>query len=111
MAFVRGDRAGLIRLKKVLPNIFGFFKGCDQEAILLECGLYPHPGKKGVMTFYLNADRDGNMMINPGWKEIKREDGETSTPQSCRSEGMTANQLMDLYDGLSSSWSCSASNS
>lgn len=97
MAFVRGDRAGLIRLKNVLPNIFVNYEGCDEQAVLLECGLYPYPGPKGVTTFYLNPERDGNNMVNPGCSPQK--------PQ------LNARQLMDLYDGLSSSWSCRASNS
>lgn len=98
MAFVRGDRAGLIRLRNVLPNIFANFQGCDEHAVLLACGLYPYPGPKGVTTFYLNPEREGNNMINPG-------------PVSPTKGRLNARQLMDLYDGLSSSWSCSASNS
>lgn len=105
MAFVRGDRAGLIRLRNVLPNIFANFQGCDEHAVLLACGLYPYPGPKGVTTFYLNPEREGKNMINPGWHEISREG---VSPTKGR---LNARQLMDLYDGLSSSWSCSASNS
>lgn len=67
-AFVRGDRPGLIRLKQVLSSIFIAFPGCDQEKALLQCGLYPHPGPNGFMTFFLNPNQDGQRMVHPGWR-------------------------------------------
>jgi len=66
MAFVRGDRPGLVRLQRVLPNIFRAFPTCNQEAVLAECGLNPCEGPhEGFLSFYLNPEREGYNMLRP----------------------------------------------
>ena len=69
MAFVRGDRPGLVRLQRVLPNIFRAFPTCDQHTVLVECGLYPCAGPhEGFLSFHLNPDREGSKMLLPPYR-------------------------------------------
>lgn len=64
MAFVRGERVGLSRLRCVLPSILREFPSTDPVAVLADCGLTPlHTGK--VPSFYFHPEKDGHAMIVP----------------------------------------------
>ena len=92
MAFVRGDRIGLIRLQRVLPSILKAFPGCDARDVLLECNLRPTAAPDGTCTFFFRPERDGERMIQPG-----------ESPPRKRAL-LTADELMASYAELSSSW-------
>jgi hypothetical protein len=92
-AFVCGGMVGLIRLKKVLPNIFKNFEGCDPRAALEQCGLFPQPGYNGDLSFYLDINTEGRAMLDPNPTSRKR------------ARCPTADQLQDVYEAVSSSWS------
>jgi len=125
MAFVRGDRVGLIRLQRVLPNIFKAFPGCDPHDVLVECNLRPTSACDGGFTFFFQPERDGEDMVQPPrfHQRGKRhhDDGEDmiqpsrgkrhhDEPPACEETRVvvyhrkTADELMESYSELRSSW-------
>jgi hypothetical protein len=111
-AFVRGDRIGLDRLVRVLPNIFEAFPTCRPHDVLVDCGLFPRvvdPEAK-FPTFYFRPEKDGPPMIQPGWAELRSPRSGLGTPRKTRV--MTADELVEAYESTASSWSLrSCSNS
>lgn len=105
MAFVRGDRVGLIRLQRVLPNIFKAFPGCDPHDVLVECNLRPTFACDGGFTFFFRPERDGEDMIQP--PRGKRHRDESPACEETRVvvyHRKTADELMERYSELRSSW-------
>jgi hypothetical protein len=98
MVFVRGDRVGLDRLKRVLPNIFKAFPGCLPSHVLKDCGLLSRPDDGEYPTFFFRPERDGRMMIEPGH-------GGTKPVRSGREEAFSSEDLADLYGTVSAEWS------
>ena len=74
MAFVRGERVGLDRLKRVLPNIFETFQGCDPRAVLVECGLAPCVDQMSsdAVTFFFAPEQDGRAMYDPEMHALQK---------------------------------------
>lgn len=102
MAFVRGDRVGLIRLQRVLPNIFKAFPGCDPFAVLMECNLFPTGASDGVPTFYFRPERDGERMVQP-----RNRDSAVVEPENrivVFRKGQSSEELMQSYSVVTSSW-------
>lgn len=89
MAFVRGDSVGLMRLKQVLSNIFAFFPECDQQVVLERCGLHPYQRPDGKMSFVFDPPQD-NVRV------------------SRKRPALSADQLDDAYEQVSSTWSSSS---
>jgi hypothetical protein len=92
-AFVRGDRVGLDRLIRVLPNIFEAYPACSPHDVLVECGLFPRvvdPEAK-YPTFFFKPEKDGHSMIEPSWAEVR-------SPRKPRISD-------DGYESGTSSWS------
>jgi hypothetical protein len=110
MAFVRGERVGLARLKRVLPNIFETFQGCDPRAVLVECGLSPrvNPWSPHAVTFYFAPEQDGRAMYNPDMSTVKKRAclaqtlDEPDAPVARLAK--TSDELMQDYSFVSSSW-------
>ena len=95
-AFVRGGRAGLDRLRKVLPNILRTFPGLPAADMLVECGLEPlHDGGE-FPTFYFHPMLDGAAMVQAALNSRKR----MRDKELYRSQ-----ELLDAYDALRSEWS------
>lgn len=64
--FIRGDRVGLVQLRKVLPSIFKTFCVPSPSELLVKCGLipeYPDPACE-FPSFFLQPDLDGCWMID-----------------------------------------------
>jgi hypothetical protein len=118
MAFVRGDRVGLIRLQRVLPNIFKAFPGCDPHDVLVECNLRPTSACDGGFTFFFRPERDGEDMVQPPrfHQRGKRhqDDGEVmiqpkrhhDEPPACEEETRVVvyRKTAESYSELRSSW-------
>jgi len=86
-AFVCGGVVGLLRLKRVLSNIFSAFDGCDQRQVLEQCGLFPFQGHDGRITFYLHLDAEGNAVLEP------------------KKHFLSSNELQTAYESVSATWS------
>jgi hypothetical protein len=101
MAFVRGERVGLARLKRVLPNIFETFQGCDPHAVLGECGLFPcvDPwASHTAVTFYFAPEQDGRAMFDPNEPTV------VQRKKPRQHHAKTSDELMQDYSFVSSSW-------
>ena len=101
MAFVRGDRVGLIRLQRVLPNIFKAFPGCDPHDVLVECNLRPTSACDGGFTFFFQPERDGEDMIQPPRRKRHRDES-----PACEETRVVVyhRKTADGYSELRSSW-------
>ena len=102
-AFMRGDREGLTRLVRVLPNIFKTYPDCSPHDVLLECGLEPMPTfpESPYPTFYFRPAFEKPWMIKPfsGKKQLH-----ASQPQDER-EVYRSQELMEAYEAMRSEWS------
>jgi hypothetical protein len=107
MAFVRGDRVGLIRLQRVLPNIFKAFPGCDPYAVLIECKLLPTGASDGAPTFYFRPERDGEHMVQPRARYpavVEPSSKEEENRIIVFRKGQSSEELMQAYSVVTSSW-------
>ena len=112
MAFVHGDRIGLDKLKRVLPNIFKTFPDCDPDSVLLECGLFPCPGKN-FPTFYFCPEKEDREMVEPSPDRVivMRDVEDPVVCSQAKLNFSSSEILLCAYADVSSSWGSPRSSS
>ena len=117
MAFVRGERVGLERLRCVLPTLCQEFASVDMSAVLVECGLTPLYFD-GKLSFYFCPNKEGQDMFVPKRRgdmvvlserlivfdplDVESRSHSTSYPSEDRA--CASDQLMLAFVDISSSW-------
>ncbi len=97
----------MIRLQRVLPNIFKAFPMCNPYDVLVECNLCPTSGNDGVCTFFFRPEREGADMVQP-----RKRDPAHAEPSSNQEEtrvvlfrkGPASDEQMESYSELTTSW-------
>lgn len=110
-SFVRGGRVGLVRLKKVLSNIFLSFPTPSPQNVLIECGLIPESSHdyNGFPSFILQPDLDGCLMIDyPDPANTRKRKYNAAFAKSNPSP--SSEQLQRAYEGVRSTWTSPAPN-